>query len=279
MDKKKKTSQKIRHALHWTLEHTLGHVITLPIMGVLGLFAGWVLDEIAVLGIISYLSDHPARAAISLLLFGLLVTSLYRGIGYLGIYIRNREILASVGVSGFWLHSDSNDKQTNWESCKAKILADHPNELRILGATGWETFGRPGSPLHDVVQSFRGEIRILLIKPKCNAFKVRARALGVKERDYEREIKNSIALCEQLRDRGKSIVVKLYEQTPIWKMIFTDKYMWLQCYKPDQHVDNTPVYTLFANDSETSLYFPLIDVFRKRWDYDNNETVVRPKVH
>ena len=264
--------------MHWTLEHTLGHVVTLPIVMGLGLALSWLLDEFANLRIINYLVTHPARAATTVLLIGLLVTSIYRGLGYLRIYIRNREILASVGVSGFWLHSETDEKQTNWESCKARVLADHPNELRILGATGWETFGKPESPLHNVLQSFRGEIRILLIKPKCSAFKVRAKALGIKERDYEKEIKQSIAFCEELRDKGKSIIVKLYEQTPIWKMIFTEKYMWLQHYKTDEHVDNTPVYTLFANDSETSLYFPLIDVFRKRWDYDNNETVVKPTV-
>ncbi len=119
----------------------------------------------------------------------------------------------------------------------------------------------------------------MLIKPRCDAFTIRAKALGLKEKDYEKEIKNTIAYCEQLSAKGKSIIVKLYKQTPIWKMVFTENYMWLQHYKPDDHVDNTPVYTLFANEGETSLYFPLMDVFRKRWDYDDNETVVRPKVN
>lgn len=265
--------------LCWIFEHTAGHVVTLPIVTVILSIGLWIVDEIANLRIFSYLISHPIRAVTALLLVGLFITAVYRGYGYLKIYIRNRELLASIGVSGFWAHSKKNDKETNWESCQQKILANHPNEIRILGATGWETFGKPGSPLHDMLLKFRGEIRILLIKPECDAFRVRTRALGINEKDYKKEITDSISFCEKLRDRGISIVVKLYIQPPIWKMIFTENYMWLQHYKPDKHVDDTPVYTLFANQDETSLYFPLMDVFRKRWDYDNNETVVKPGLH
>lgn len=276
---KNKLLQKIWHAVCWAGEHTLGHIVSYPLVAGVFLILAWAADEISGLKVAHYLSTHPARAAASLLALGLFITGLLRGLGYLRIYIRNREILASVGVSGFWAHSKSDEKITNWQACKEKILAGRPKDLRILGVTGWETFGKEGSPLHDIVDNFHGEIRILLIKPRCDAFTIRAKALGLKEKDYEKEIKNTIAYCEQLSAKGKSIIVKLYKQTPIWKMVFTENYMWLQHYKPDDHVDNTPVYTLFANEGETSLYFPLMDVFRKRWDYDDNETVVRPKVN
>ena len=55
--------------------------------------------------------------------------------------------------------------------------------LYIRGATGWETFSSPGSPLYEAAKSCR-EVRIILIYPLSDAVLERARHLSVNIQDY-----------------------------------------------------------------------------------------------
>ncbi len=261
---------------HWFLDALLGHVVTIPAVNLLVTAAltlvawsfGWGTT------LLKYISIHPGRITISLVVLGVVLVVGARLNEVLKTYVRNREIISAVGLNAFWPHTTSGQKASDWKGCQALIEEAPPDNLRILGVTGWDTFGSEKAPLHDLVQNFKGEIRILLIMPGCDAFKMRALALGINETDYEQDVRKTLDVCSALKAKGKSISVKLYKQTPIWKMIFTNNYLWLQYYKPDAHVDNTPVYTFFANKSGTSLYFPLVDVFRKRWERDGNKQVV-----
>jgi len=112
-------------------------------------------------------------------------------------------------------------------------------------------------------------VYILLLKPKSRGFEKRVTDLAKNENRYKEEIRDSITYCRDLVDtHKKSIEVKLYEDEPIWKMIFSDRYLWLQYYDPADDVDKTPVYTLQTRDSSTasSLYYPLVRVFQRRWN-------------
>ncbi len=262
--------------LHWLGEHLLGHVVTGPIVYVLLVVAKGAYQEITNRETTAFILANPGWSAIAFLVAWLCIVFAYRGYGHLATYVRNKEILASAGLSGFWKHQTNEEKKADWESCAKQIGSHASGDIRILGVTGWQTFGSPESPLHRVLRGFQGEIKILLIKPRCKAFSTRARSINENEDAYEREIEKSLAFCKELAAAGKSIWVKQYTQPPIWKMIFTNQYLWLQYYKPTVHVDNTPVYTLFANREGTSLYYPLTDVFRKRWDLDGNDTVIQP---
>lgn len=271
--------KRIRKIISWIINHTLGHLVTYPIIGVIFLFFTEIATQLNFIeepAIINYFKLHPARAFITLLIFGFIVIVFIRGYHFLKTAFRNREILLTVGVSGFWSHSNNDQKQANWDYCQKRISSDGARQLRILGATGWETFGKKEAPLHDLVDKFTGEIKILLLKPGSDAVSARALSIGVNPDDYNKEINDTIYFCKQLKARGKPITVKVYDQSPIWKTIFTENYMWLQCYKQNEHVDDTPVYMLFANKNNTSLYYPLLNVFLKKWNYDKNQTVVEP---
>lgn len=258
----------MKRGLRWFFEHLLGHVATWPVIALIAGLYGKVSGSND--AVTSYIAHHPVRTSVALILLGLVSALGYRAWKIVREYVRLREIVNQAGLSGYWAHSTPDEKAADWTSCANEIGNSQTNDLRILGATGWETFGSPQSPLHKTLKDFHGEIKILLISPDCDTFKERARALHINEADYAQEIQDSIAYCAQLKKLGKSITVKQYKQTPIWKMIFTNNYLWLQYYHPSKHVDNTPVYTFFSNKSHTSLYHPLIDVFRKRWDRDKN---------
>lgn len=269
----------MRKFLNWFVNHLFGHLITLPVVSFCLFLVAKIPEWLEIIDkprLISYIESHPIRVVFTVLLLSFIILFIGRGYRFLITAIRNREILLTVGVSGFWNHSNDVQKKENWEFCQQRILSNETRQLRILGATGWDTFGKREAPLHDLVENFTGEIKILLLKPESKAASARARSVGVSPDDYNKEINDTIYFCNQLKARGRPITVKFYDQSPIWKMIFTEKYMWLQYYKQDKHVDETPVYMLFANDSKTSLYFPLLNVFVKKWDYDNNKTVVEP---
>lgn len=259
----------LRRFFHWFFEHLLGHAVTLPAIGLFTFIVGKTVD----LQLSTYIATHPLRIASSLLALGLVSAGGTRVYLAGRRYVQLREIATSAGLNGFWPHSKDDEKIKNWNGCLQQIEKDKADDLRVLGVTGWATFGSPTSPLHNAFISCQGEIRVLLIKPGCSAFKERALALHINEIEYAKEIQDSLEFCKQLKRQGKSISVKLYEQTPIWKMVFTNNYLWLQYYQPDQHVDNTPVYTFFSNKERTSLYHPIVNVFRKRWHRDNNGLV------
>lgn len=270
-------SSKLRKLTHWIAEHTLGHLVTLPIVGVILLLLEYALTTFGERQLLPYLLSHPIRSSISILGASLLLILMYRATGFAKAYIRNRELLAAAGLSGFSRHCTDLEKDQDWTICNQHLKTNPSNDIRILGLSGWETFGSPKSPLHELLKESSGEIKILLIDPDSDAFKKRATSLGKNNlRRLKADIAKSLEFCEELKKQGKSIWVKQYTQTPIWKMIFTNHYLWLQYYAPGIHVNDTPVYTFFANTDKTSLFYPLTNVFKKRWDVDGNRTVISP---
>ncbi|MBU1901880.1 hypothetical protein KKG82_05980 [Patescibacteria group bacterium] len=172
----------------------------------------------------------------------------------------------------FWKHHTDEDRQADWQVCVDKIK--EASTLKILGATGWETFAEDGSPLHKAVLSFPGEIKVLLMSPEAECLEKRVSSLGdVSKSDYIAQINKTIDFCKLLRKKSIKIHLKLYDQHPIWKMVIADGFLWLQHYRDRTHVDQTPVYGVYANKEETSLYYPLSEVFYKRWELDNNTEI------
>lgn len=268
----KKLAGEWWHHLKW-------HLYVWPAMGLIG----WLLKEFLWPAVHSFFVNDPAQfsgyaSAHPLRLFASLVVLL--GVGALfkiwavirPVLLREKQyakMLEGIGLREFSDHGTEAKRSHDWGRCVAEIEGTKPSRLCILGATGWETFGSSQSPLHGLVKDFQGTVSILLLKPGSDGFKRRTKALNKNEANYRQEIEDSVQYCRKLKDEyGKSIEVRLYEDDPIWKMIFSDRYLWLQYYDPSDDVDNTPVYTLQtrAQATDSSLYYPLVKVFLRRWN-------------
>jgi len=198
---------------------------------------------------------------------------------YVGVlvyrYVRRDLMLRQIGLISFSPHAEY-ERAANWKACSDKIADELPNKIQILGATGWDTFGGGGSPFYSALESFQGELEILLMNPARSenpAMVARAKSLGERDENYIRSIMQTIGRCRELKNGGRRIRVKLYKQVPIWKMIVIHKYLWLQYYRPGVHVDSTPVYGVYADKDRHSLYWPLTQVFAKRWESDGNPEI------
>jgi hypothetical protein len=161
--------------------------------------------------------------------------------------------------------------------------------LRILGATGLKTIGfvDPVDPnnkalLHDlfVGPKLRGvEIDVLLLDPNSDYMIARARTLydnsdlEIKNSkswsqyvaEYRDEIIQSIEYCAALQVNLPKLRCYIYDNTPIWKLILTDKLVWQQSYPARAHVENSWV-NIFENpgddgDQKNALYPPFSKLF------------------
>lgn len=177
-------------------------------------------------------------------------------------------LVQKVGLRSFSTHSERKEKTTNWDACKKDITASMSAQLNILGSGGYETFSASDAPLYELVTTFQGELRILLLDPLSPAFRQRCANVNVSESVYCDWIYKSIELCQRLKStKNQAVEIRLYSDYPIWKMIFTTEYMWLQWYQ-NTDVDNTPVYCFqtIKDEQKTSLYYPLTSVFLRRWE-------------
>lgn len=241
---------------------------------------------------ILYLQKHPIRISIAAgllalatplirVLFRLIIRGL-RQLFYPGTMDKQVDserpdaemLVQAVGVSAFYPHSTKAEKKRDWHSCVESIKNHHARDLRIMGATGWNTFGEPKSPLYRLLSQFDGEVKILLMlpDPKLPALIRRAKETGRAPEEYVAEIKRSIERIRVLRAKGKNISLKFYSQTPIWKMIISNDFMWLQHYCATTDVEDTHVYVFFSDgDDGSSLFHPLYSVWLKRWEHDDNK--------
>lgn len=168
------------------------------------------------------------------------------------------------------------------ESVRDQILDDlkSTSHLRILGATGYNTFAMGGKGwtgarsafLYDILDSAptTTEIDIVLMHPDSKFAKARAAQIGVDVNVFRDEILASIGRCVELRKAGKSVRCFLFHERPlVWKLIITDKHVWQQAYPVDGHVEYSGI-NLFrrrgnANSPtvamSNSLYAPFLMLF------------------
>ncbi len=207
----------INGLVNWFVKDILAKAVAAPVIVFVVTFGASILDIFNKLQspILTYIQEHPIRITITALIFGFLASSLFV---FAKKYIDRKRLIEATGLSSFWPHSTPEQKSDNWANCLHRV-EQGASDLRILGATGWNTYGRLDSPLHDAIRNFRGDIRILLMDPTCPFLKERAESIGMRPEDYAEEINQTIECCRKLKKNGKEIKVKTYVQKPIWKMI------------------------------------------------------------
>jgi hypothetical protein len=179
----------------------------------------------------------------------------------------NRALVTQAGIKGRYPHARQANDGAPWKSLSDEILSAENKFVYILGANGIDTFGRPGSPLHETLQSFRGTIRVILCKPGSKPMKGRAAAVGVNPQDYEKAIKESVRRLKLLRRQAHSIEARYYEGQPNWKLIITNSTLWVQYYLPGgPHVDQTPVWLVSVTDNGDGFYHLFHMEFDRIWE-------------
>lgn len=223
----------------------------------------------------SFLSDIPGYFQAAFV--GIMFVAGY--IGYrLFIFEGKKDILINnSGLFYFMPNAAEKDKKENEKLLLEKIQT--VKSIEMIGATGYNTFAKPehaegkAAILRDALENIIiGDIKILLLHPESKYARMRARALGVIIGTYKHEIHNSINFLKELKNKGKSVSLKLYKQKPIWKMIILDDFLWLQFYDPRFHVEKMPVYGIHEKRGGESLFDPLYAVFQKKWNFDYNPT-------
>ncbi len=180
---------------------------------------------------------------------------------------RTYTLVIQAGIKGRYPHAKQAEDGAPWKSLCEEILSSENKFVYILGANGIDTFGKPGSPLYDALQSFRGTIRVILCKPGSKPMKGRAAAVGINPNDYEKAIRESVKRLRVLRKQAHSVEARYYEGQPNWKLIITNSTLWVQYYLPGgPHVDQTPVWLVSVTDNVDGFYRLFHMEFDRVWE-------------
>jgi hypothetical protein len=152
------------------------------------------------------------------------------------------------------------------DAIRAEILYPHNSFVHILGANGVDTFGRQGSPLYETLHQFQHTTRIILVSSRSKQIDGRAASIGVDAQDYRNAVEASIRRLRDLKNQQHSIEGRLYDGQPNWKLIITNRTVWMQYYMPGgKHVDATPAWRFDLVDEPGCLYHYFHMEFDRVW--------------
>ncbi|MEN6620866.1 MAG: hypothetical protein ABFD50_04900, partial [Smithella sp.] len=158
-------------------------------------------------------------------------------------------------------------------------------DVLLLGSTGWNTFTNPESDMHHVIENCR-EAKILLLNPFGEGAAVRAKSIpdsDVTPEYFREKIISSIDFLKQLKDQQKNIRLKLYDETPLFKLTVLGDYIFLKYYNLGLNVQQMSEYIFKHSAKHSSLFHPLYQYFLSKWrdpnipeyDLDSDELIYR----
>ncbi len=113
-----------------------------------------------------------------------------------------------------------------------RLLRELPwkRDLTVMSVTGYGTFAAPDSTLRDVLGQCY-EIRVMLLNPYGAAAEAYAANHAEPAKvlaEMRREVAASIARLQELQGAGRKIALKLYDDLPFWKLVFTGEHVWVR---------------------------------------------------
>jgi len=220
----------------------------------------------------NYLIDHPLRTIGFVLLviwtlvaIWLLIQFRNHIVSFIAENSRRKSLLTEVGLFEFWPDANVDSREAQWSEMSVRIINPPQTVLKIIGATGWDSFGAKSSPLHDALHSFEGRVFVILMNPESEYLGERAASVSMATATYRNQIRKSLKCLKELKKRGHYIDVRLYNSPPNWKMIFTPLTLWLQHYRNDKHVAESPVYMFYATSDMQGLYHAYAKDFDRIW--------------
>ena len=166
------------------------------------------------------------------------------------------------------------------------VLAAHPKSFRVkkrlkkfkeqqglgkdvmlIGSTGFNTFVNPESDLHHILQNCR-EAKIMLLNPFGEGACLRAKSIPDPEitlEHFREQITKSIDFLKSLKILQKDITLKLYEETPLFKLTVLGDYVFMKYYHAGLNVQEMPEYIFKHSSNHCSMFHPLYQFFLSRW--------------
>src|SRR5256885_7355790 len=161
-----------------------------------------------------------------------------------------------------------------------------PRDAFVLTLTGYDTFVADDSLLRGAIGKAY-EIRVMLVNPVGKALRERAESLPpeITVLTLHTEIEAVVADLSGLRQFGKKVELKFYDEEPFWKLIVLGDYVWVQHCHSGFAVREQPefVFALQHREPRHGLFVPFYMVFLNQWndarhpeyDFDTNELVYR----
>lgn len=184
--------------------------------------------------------------------------------------IRTSRTMKQFGVRVFSKHFEEATRDKDWSLIKGDLEAANKEraQICILGSSGVDTFSGSNSPLHVSLQKQSGSICVLLLAPGSEGFNERVNGLSEDAESYKRDILDSIDYCiDLLQIHRRKIEVRLYSDMPVWKLIITNRALWVWHYERHKHVHITPLYGFEIAQDGGSLHNGFKSVFEKRWNH------------
>lgn len=156
----------------------------------------------------------------------------------------------------------------------------------VLTLTGYDTFVDEQSLLRAPLEGAY-ELRVMLINPAGEALRRRADSLpnGITVLSLQTEIEATIAFLSKLRKRGSKVVLKFYDQMPVWKVAVLGNHAWVQYCHSGFAVRELPeyVFAMCERNPKQGLFVPFYVHALDRWDeshhpeydFERNELLYR----
>jgi len=248
----------------------LGIAFSLPIAAQFILFQWWprVASDTSLL-----LASEFALAALLLLLF-----NLFRAATVNGFKGRVADIASLVYArhSANWL--------TRFRERSLIRRLPPARDAFIMTLTGYDTFAGENSLLRGPLRAAY-EIRVMLLNPAAHGADTRIGSLPrtITRQSYVDEVNASIAFLAELRQVGRKVTLKFYDDEPFWKLAVLGDHLWVQYCHKGFEVKGDPEYVFALNPGQPrrGLFVPFYMYFLERWsdprhphyDFDTGELV------
>jgi len=139
--------------------------------------------------------------------------------------------------------------------------------VMLIGSTGFTTFADPSGDLHQVIQNCRGA-KIMLLDPLGEGASSRAKSIqspDITPESFREQIARSIEFLKGLKEVGKDIRLKLYQDVPLLKLAILGDYIFLRHYHHGVDVQQLPEFVFRHQRNPGCLYNPFYQYFLDRW--------------
>lgn len=182
-------------------------------------------------------------------------------------------------------------EQGSWFSRQRKqnLLRRLPwkRDVTIMAVTGYGTFSAADADLGHILQDCY-EVRVMLMNPYAAGARSYVAAHPAAEAalaGFRSELAASIEYLRALHAAGRKVVLKLYDEAPFWKLVFTGEHAWVRCCHDCRDFGKFPEYVFALQpDKPARGFFPAFyTYFLNQWNdpqhpdynFDSDELVYR----
>ena len=172
---------------------------------------------------------------------------------------------------GLFLVSRANSLRTRKQVKKFKEHQGTAKDVMIIGSTGSNTFVNPEGELHQTIQNCR-EAKIILLNPFSEGALTRAKCIpdpDVTLEHFQEQITKSIEFLKGLSSPQKVIRLKLYEETPLFKLAILGDYVFMKYYHADVNIREMPEYIFKHSPKYSNLFHLFYQYFLFKWRDSN----------